>query len=322
MPHSSGGGSHGGGSHGGSHGGGSRNSHRTRNSYFPGSTRYVYYTNHRPTYIYANYEVGKKPSPLSFLILLFYIPFLFGAFTLFQTSFHYPSKLVSDYDTSIVIQDELGVIDNEAGLRQSLTAFYNETGITPAVYTVYDEDWVPYYSSLENYAYDLYVNSFYDEKHWLIVYSEPSTQSSSFHDWSWEGMQGDDTDPIITEGLANEFTTNLHKYFSQDSLYSVDGAIIKAFDEIRPKAMGFSIDLENLFFGIILAIFIIFHAMGMVFTPYREAKKYQNAVKCPDEVKEAVCDYCGGIYIIGTCISCPHCGAPLKPHNYSYDDPF
>ncbi|MBQ5900652.1 MAG: hypothetical protein IIW86_02195, partial [Clostridia bacterium] len=35
----------------------------------------------------------------------------------------------------------------------------------------------------------------------------PMVPDSSFNDWYWEGMQGDDTDNIITEQVGNKFTT-------------------------------------------------------------------------------------------------------------------
>ena len=49
-----------------------------------------------------------------------------------------------------------------------------------------------------------------------------------------------------------------------------------------------------------------------------EQKAKMNAFKDADpksQVIEDVCEYCGGIYVVGTVINCPHCAAPLKPHN-------
>ena len=139
MPHSSGGGSHGGGSHGGSHhsshshGGSGRSSRHVRSTYFPDARRYVYYDHHRPVYVYADH----------------------------------PHKLPQNYDYKIVVEDKANVLGNTAELRNSLVAFYNRTGISPAVITVENSDWQGYYSDFENYAYDLYVNHFTDESHWL-----------------------------------------------------------------------------------------------------------------------------------------------------------
>jgi len=104
MPHSSGGGSHGGGSHGGSHhsshshGGSGRSSRHVRSTYFPDARRYVYYDHHRPVYVYADYDITEKRSPLRFLMLLFYLPFILFTFSMFAEAYHHPHKLPQNYD--------------------------------------------------------------------------------------------------------------------------------------------------------------------------------------------------------------------------------
>lgn len=87
-----------------------------------------------------------------------------------------PQKLEIDYDTNILIADILDVMTEteEAELSAKVKEFQDVTGVTPAVLTVANDEWKPYYESLENYAYDYYVNAFSDEKHWLIVYSTDS----------------------------------------------------------------------------------------------------------------------------------------------------
>lgn len=323
MPHSSGGGSHGGGCHGGSShssSGSGRNSRRAGSRSFLGSTRYVYYEKSKPVYVYADYDITKKRSPLRYLILLFYVPFIFAISSMLLGAYRNPIKLKQDYNGSIVIEDKISVIEDEAKLRDSLSAFYDKTGISPAVITVYNEDWQNNYSNLENYAYDLYVNKFADEKHWLIVYSEPVQGDGSFNNWYWEGMQGDDTDPIITEKLAGSFTNNLHKLLLANSRYTVSEAIQEAFNKLTPTIMNSSMDLSALGMAVLVMTFICFHAYFMVgFNP--KGKKYRTAMKCPTTVKEDICEYCNGVYVIGTCISCPHCGAPVKPHEWTVNNP-
>ena len=72
------------------------------------------------------------------------------------------------------------------------------------------------YNNLEEYAYSAYVNRFQDEKHWLIVYEELGDVSSLPEDmyrypssdepeWQFWGMQGDDTDPILTAEVTEKF---------------------------------------------------------------------------------------------------------------------
>ena len=324
MPHSSGGGSHGGGSHGGSfggssHGGGSSRS--TRSTYFPGSTRYVYYRNNKPEFVYANYDITQKPSPLRFLVLLFYAPFLLAFVLLGKASISNPVKLSMNYDTDIVISDDIGVIEDEGALKDSLEEFQDKTGITPAVITVSNEKWINNYTSLENYAYDLYVNKFDDEKHWLIIYSEPASGDSDFVDWYWEGMQGDDTDKILTGKKTNEFNQALQKYLV-DKKIDQGEAIQKAFDDITPEIMKKSVEWGGIIVIVFMGGFIVVHAILMLvgINP-KKTKLYQTAIKCDEEVvKQETCNYCGGIYVVGHHLNCPHCQAPVKAHDYVVDD--
>lgn len=323
MPHSSGGGSHGGGSHGGSHhsshshGGSGGSSRHTRSTYFPGASRYVYYHHHRPVYVYADYDITAKRSPFRFLILLFYLPFIIAFFPMFSQAYHHPHKLAQDYDYRIIIEDKANVLDNTAELRNSLVSFYNRTGISPAVITVNNSDWQEHYSSLENYAYDLYVNHFEDESHWLIVYSTPNSfQDDGFEDWYWEGMQGDNTDGILTTSVTNKFNDEMQRDLTARTRYTVSSAISTSFDLITPTVMKTTIRWDLMFFAVVIVAFICLHACLMLgINP--KARKYAKAQRCPDTAQEVACEYCGYTYVTGTCTQCPHCGAPVPPQEQS-----
>lgn len=341
MPHSSGGGSHSGGSHsGGSHsshsshhsGGGSSGSSSSRRSSaqpFRGSRRYLYYSNKRPCFVYANYDVHKPDmSPLvSGLIIFFMIllPCAIGGLMLVAASVTYPKRLEKSKDRTpdIVIEDNIGVFEDKKKLKESLKDFYAETGIIPAVITVSNEEWKTEYSSLERYAYAQYVSRFKDEYHWLIVYSE-TINDDGFNDWYWEGMQGDDTDIILTEKRADEFTQSLQKRLLLREKYSVDDAIAVTFDEYRPKMMkpymdglefGFGMFLFLLFSGVSVYNFAVLSKPGKVPEMYKEAKLCKLT-----KVYQEPCSYCGGVYIIGMHTTCPHCGAALPEHHYIKDE--
>lgn len=325
MPHSSGGGSHGGGSHGGgSHGGSFGGSHsgglrskKLSTTPFLGATRYVCYRNGTRSYIYSNYDITRKTSGWDFLALLPLIPGFMMLIFLFCYSFSRPTKLTKT-DSEIVINDRAQVFDMPVSLEANLKTFYKKTGITPAVMTVYNEDWKQNYVSLGDYAYDLYVNAFDDETHWLIVYSQPK-KPGAFVDWYWEGMQGDDTDKILTEKICTEFAESLQKYLTADSKYTVDKAISSAFTDIYPDVMKIEVVPEGIFSSILTLLFLI--GMGFVnCAPQIKAMKYKDASVCPLVVTDDTCEYCGGIYVVGTCTSCPHCGAPLKPHVYTEEE--
>lgn len=55
---------------------------------------------------------------------------------MFAEAYHHPHKLPQNYDYKIVVEDKANVLGNTAELRNSLVAFYNRTGISPAVITV------------------------------------------------------------------------------------------------------------------------------------------------------------------------------------------
>lgn len=343
MPHSSGGGSHSGGSHSGSShsshssrssGGGrsgSSGGRRTSAAPFTGSKRYLYYSNHQPRFVYANYDIRKKNTGIlvtgiiaySFLIL----PFLFSIFWVMITSVNIPKKL--DYfekngrHPEYVIEDNLGVIEDKKSLKKSMKAFYEETGIVPAVITVSNDEWKQDYSSLEKYAYKVYVKRFDDEAHWLIIYSE-SVKDNGFVDWYWEGMQGDDTDHIITENRADDFTGSLNDRLLQRDKYSVDEAITATFDEYRPQMM--KISLNTPMFIAFLCMFLLTSGLSVpyFFSVFKRSKvpaDYKNAVPCDlTTVYQASCGFCGGVYIIGMHTECPHCGANIPSSYYVKDD--
>ncbi len=330
MPHSSGGGSHGGGSHHSSHS--SRSSHssgggsstRASSRPFNGATRYVYYSKNKPVFVYANYNIHRKDPTGSKIASLIFILIL-TALCIVAVSWlftDYPKKIQANgIDTKIYITDNANVIDNDAELLATLEEFYDTTGVVPAVLTVHNEDWEGKYGSFENYAYDAYVNSFEDEKHWLIAYSEPENPDPSFNDWYWEGMQGDDTDNPLFSNITAEFTTTLHKNFLRESKMSRGEAIINAFETIQPKLMKKHSDIWMILFSDAIVLFIsgVF-ILGLDINPRRD-KGYSTAVPCPDKfVDQEACDYCGGIYIVGLHDKCPHCSAPVKPHDFTVNE--
>lgn len=262
MPHSSGGGSHGGGSHGGSfggHGGGSGGGPRVSSRPFRGAKRYMYYDRKgNERYVYST-SMPRAESKFTFILgLLVFIPFIyFGFFMSFKASesFFPPAKLKPSYvENQIHISDGADLIDNEIILEDTLNSFEDITGICPYIMTVYDSDWQGKYSTLERYAYSLYVNNFNDEQHLLIVYSEPENADElDFVDWSWEGMQGDDTDPILTESKFDVFREDLQKNLMKDSVPVGD-----AFNNAFTKSLGYMMDIriDSNAVGIILFMLI------------------------------------------------------------------
>ena len=327
MPHSSGGGSHGGGFHGGSgfHGSGTRgvnsNTRAYSHTYFPGAMRYVYYDRrHLPQVIYANRNPASwKPIPKVAYIAVAALWILISV-VLILVGNRAPHKLSANYDTAIRITDGAGVFSDaeEAGLRTSLEAFREATGITPAVETVRHGDWQGHYINLETYAYQLYVTQFRDEKHWLIVYSVPAAFEDRFEDWRWEGMQGDDTDGIITESVADRFGSTLQKQLTARDRYTPGQAIALAFDSLTPDIMARRTDPEAVGMLAVATVFFIVVLVAMVWYD-RTGRKYAGAVKAPENLERVSCAYCGSPYIAGTVANCPNCGAAVQAKSPTTD---
>ncbi len=317
MPHSSGGGSHSGGHHSGHSHSGSGSSRTKRRSSFKGATKYVYYVNKKPEILYADYDISReKPAGLANAITSYAILMIFCALLL-VFSWHNPKKLdTNGLDTQILILDDENLIENREGLKKSLRAFFNETGIIPAVKTLNHDQWNQKYYFLEDYAYHLYKELFTDEKHWLIVYSTDPDLSDDFDNWQWEGMQGNDTDPILAEEEQNIFNSTLQKYLLQREKYDVGQALQIAFDSLRPLAMRNYLPESKKKTVAGIAIFFSLICIPLIISfvnDYRKWKYYATAVKCPDEfVDQEKCSYCDGIYIAGLHKRCPHCGALLK----------
>lgn len=283
---------------------------RVSSKAFHGAVRYVYYRDHKPQYVYSNYETVKRPIRKGALTgwLIFIALLVYGFYlTLFP-----PEKLNTNYEHSIVIQDQLDIIEDKASLRQAMQDFLDETGITPAVMTITNESWQPYYSSLANKAYDLYVNAFTDESHWLIVYSQPETADPSFMDWHWEGMQGDDTVTIITEDVADDFGLRLQKYLTASTRYTVGEALTLAFNESLPGLMDWQGTPEDFRDAIIIvAVFLLIallHSGVIRFGNKLPKGMPKDAVQVTKQDQEVSCEYCSGVYL-SSLVKCPHCGA-------------
>ena len=230
MPHSGGGGSHSGGSHSSSHsssshhyssshGSSSGSSRRTSSTPFPGAKRFLYYKDRTPHFIYANYDIRKR-NVLSIVMgivifSMFSIPAVLALIYGISQSVNIPKKLTyfedRDKRPQYVIEDELGVIEDKKELKKSIKAFYETTGVVPAVITVENSAWQDDYASMEQYAYDLYVNTFHhDEVYLLIVYSSEA-KDNGFDDWHYAFGSSSRTMSTISLRSQSRALQILHK---------------------------------------------------------------------------------------------------------------
>lgn len=262
MAHRSGGGSHSGGSHsGGSHssyGSGGRSGPRFSKHPFPNARKFRYFDKHgREMFIYGE-TMPTKSSKLGLILSLIFIsPFLLaGIGILAQFIFiFFPMKPLSpDYaPTDIHIMDGAGVIDNEESLEETLQEFEDLTGISPYVMTLHDSDWMEHFNyNLSDCAYHEYITLFSDEQHFLVVYSEPeNAEELDFVDWSWEAIQGDETDSILTESKFEIFQEDLHSGLLQENI-SVGEAFENAFEQAKTYMMRG--DKQDIFLSGLMAV--------------------------------------------------------------------
>lgn len=333
MPHSSGGGSHSGGSHsgGGSHSssssGGSGSSGPNRSysrTYFNGARHYVYYKNKKPIQYYSEENITlefvaqkKRVWKTTKIVFLCIYIALYLFLVLGGDGIHFPHKIKIKSDrTASVIVDNTDVISgkDEDELMITLEEFYNKTGIPVMVYTTTDDEWNDDFTSLENFAYDKYITTFHsDESCWLIVYSEPDAKPNGFVDWKWEGMQGDNTDPVLTVTLTDKFTKTVQKQITN---YGIGKALNIGFKNLNNNVTKITVNPVMLIGYSIGTAYIVgwFFIFAWLICG-RPIKRYESSIKLeyPNLYKEDTCTYCGGMYIHGIHISCPHCGGALQP---------
>lgn len=298
MPHSSGGGSRGGGVHGGFGGGvgggfGYRGSSPLRSSEyrkmisrnrFAGSKKYRIDRGNEPYYFYSNYDPAAKPVRTGFekifciFMTIVLIPVMIVCLLGGYEQLAGRKKIAMNYNTQIVIQDSIGVLGDTGELEKALTEFQNTTGITPAIFTTSNDLWKNENKTLMEYAYDQYVENFADESHWLIIYSQDPE-----NDWYWEGMQGDDTDPILSRKKCREFNMNLQRYFLNRTDYTVAQALTKAFSELTPGLMKGEMPYFIVFVVVFLFCLIVLCAV-YDFNPWM--LKYRKAVLCENKENE------------------------------------
>jgi len=218
MPHSSGGGSHGGGSHGGSHG--SSHNHIS-NHYFPRAKRYLRHNRLTGVDDYIYSESMPQKTSISSIIMIAVVAVIFLGTFGFASFKNFPRKLPAHYMDVPEVHDDINVIEAKDQLEDILKQYQEKTGICTHIYTVYHEKWINTYSDPSDYCMNVYTGNFHDEEHFVIIFSIPFKDAECYDnsnrdkhyvpDFVWEAVQGDDTDPILTEEMFTTFRKMLQK---------------------------------------------------------------------------------------------------------------
>ncbi len=319
MPHSSGG-SSGGSFHSASSGGGGSSTSTTRTSSrpFPGAFCFVYYdSHHRARTLYtssADPEKASKVSVRNYVILG--IALLIPLAVVLLTGPHNPKKLSSDYSTTINVFDEPDYLseEDEIALKATFNQFYEVTGICPSILTVPHATWKASHASLQGYAYDAYVKRYKDERHWLLVYAADDASKTN---GVFEGMQGNETDGILTVRVTDKFGMYVTDAIAGTS--SVAEAFIGGFNLITPTVMDSYFYVEPgvwVFLGIWEGLILV-ATVSTIVADIRK-KNLKNATKVEGEPKLCHCEHCGAAYYEGTTNVCPKCRADVTSPHYAH----
>ena len=271
MPHGGGGGSAGGGFHGGS--GSSSGGRGISHTYYPGSKRYRYMkSNGDYDYVYMRNVPGKSELRTSIITFVSVIGLmLFVTVMMLAEGNSSPKKIKGSYESPDTHIEGYSYLDNTEELEKNLEEFEDLTGICPIVYAVYNDDWDDY-KDLEDYAYDLYVDNYSDEEHFVIVYSIDEDDAG---DWYWETMVGDDTDDILTEGRLKTFGKALQKRLESGTEpgKAISETIEDSFDYIMasPAELG-----EMRAPTVMMSFMIIFLVIMMVIAIKQYSRKYER----------------------------------------------
>lgn len=312
MPHSGGGSSSSGGSHSSGGSGGSSSPMRT-NEYIPGYHRYAGYHNGRVHYYYRREaytwdDIGgtsKRNEKKGVIIAIVVSLILTIVFSL-----RIPSRVTNNGDTSILIKDVIGVLttDEINSVRSSFLKFQDKTGITPALVVVDNSEWQGRFKNFETYAYNTYILSFDDEKHYLICYSDDGNGN-----WYIETMVGDELGSVLTTFWEDTLNSTLYKQMIRYG--NIADATSSAFDIITNNSnimdVQFKLRLDMLVFAIVGCVSLVLMSKD----EKRTSEEALHSVELQPNVQyvEDTCAYCDGLYVHGMHTECPHCGAPIKP---------
>ena len=144
-------------------------------------------------------------------------------------------KLTASESAKPVICDNANIIADEEKLLGTLNEYRTLTGITPVIYTVYEEEWkTGDTSNFSEYAMEKYSDTASDETYFVLVYSVPKDEAGAAANGGIKNVaikvrtvQGDLTYPILRAPTQWKFSAVL-KYNSLTGSKPVD-ALEKAF---------------------------------------------------------------------------------------------
>ena len=162
-----------------------------------------------------------QKTSISSIIMIAVVAVIFLGTFGFASFKNFPRKLPAHYMDVPEVHDDINVIEAKDQLEDILKQYQEKTGICTHIYTVYHEKWINTYSDPADYCMNVYTSNFHDEEHFVIIFSIPFKDAECYDysnsrkqyvpDFVWEAVQGDDTDPILTEEMFTTFRKLLQK---------------------------------------------------------------------------------------------------------------
>ena len=321
MPHSGGGGSAGGGFHSGSSSsrmsssgmrGNNMPPRRRSTVFFPGAYTYLYYRNRRPYYYYSNYDLreDRRNSRVSIVILAI-VALLFGllSFNLVKKGTSDDAYVIKGNDSySIIIKDSNNLLEDKESLKIGLEQVQKQSGTVLSVMAVTKDEWSSRYDSLEDYAYELYVNNFTDEDHYLIVYSVVADNTDIY---AFETIVGDNYSSYIDYDVEDNFSRQISR--NLESGENITTAILDATNYLSSAVQeGVKEDRSSAkVIGIVLGVIALISIIGAVFK-FIDTNKQSEYVRVDKDNEQGMnCPYCGERLLTNKLSKCPFCGKNL-----------
>lgn len=273
MPSSHGGGFGGGGSFrggGGFSSGGSGNGPRfSTKRPFPGATRFYYIGAYgRPYYFYYSGTPRRQNPIIKIIPLVFISLFIAFAFGIILSNF-FPQKLKDSEcaKTGVYLIDDANIVSDENYFNNAVNGFLEETGIETTLLTLTESNFPKAYGSLdkyslEDYAYDTYLNIFNDEGHYLIVFALYDNG-----EYLWLDMTGDIASNLIDDDAFKVFQSYMIKNLdgAQDKGVVIANALTEmqkvVFEKTSSDYLTFAIIIA---FGALMLGFIIYSIISTV----------------------------------------------------------
>ena len=142
-----------------------------------------------------------------------------------------------------------------------MKAFYDKTGAEPFVCILAESSFPDrVYGTLskytlEDYAYDYYLDRFDDEGHYMIMVV---VSDDGFY--IWLDMAGNDTASIVTNTIFNSFQKDMENYLKGNA-DNLEVALVKSFENMTDSILKFD---NGKITGLILIIVIFVVSIGIL----------------------------------------------------------